>query len=219
MSSFSRKNKKRTRITSPYQSASDSIGTLERGCRITGITKGQFSLLDLIQAIAAQTGPAALTVSTWSTGIRDTANLGVLIERKAFTSVRLCLDRSFSGRQPKYVEEVVRVWGTENIRMTRNHAKFFLLRNNDWNICCRSSMNLNRNPRLEQYDVDDDLELCLFFENIIDDIFTSMPHGLTKKVATCDAVFPELLGGGISDQYAPKDVPASWPTGAPADWG
>jgi hypothetical protein len=99
---------KRTLKKSPYQCATESIGTLEKNARITGVTKGQFSLLDLIHAIADQTGPAALTVSTWSTGIRDTVNLGLLKDRGLFTSVSLCLDRSFSGRQPAYVEEVIR---------------------------------------------------------------------------------------------------------------
>ena len=163
-------------------------------------------LLDLIRAVAEQTGPAALTVSTWSTGIRDTQNMGVLQDQGMFTSVRLCLDRSFAGRQPRYMSEVIRVWGEENIRMTRNHCKFFMLRNDQWNICCRSSMNLNRNPRLEQYDLDDSLKLCEFFEEIIDEIFDKMPPGLTRTSRKCDQVFAEVLGGGLSDSYSAKDL-------------
>jgi len=209
----------RTFKSSPCQAAEDSIGVLAAGARITGITKGQFSLLDLIRAISGQTGPAALTVSTWSTGIRDTQNLGILIDQGAFSSVRLCLDRSFAGRQPQYLAGVIETWGTENIRMTRNHAKFFMLRNDKWNICCRSSMNLNRNPRLEQFDIDDSPEMCDFFENVIGEIFEKMPEGLTKKVAVCDQVFPELLGGGISDKYALKDIPKLWADIAPIQWG
>ncbi len=197
---------KRTLTTSPSQSARESIGTLAAGARITGVTKGQFSLLDLIRAVADQIGPAALTVSTWSTGIRDTGNLATLIDRGTFTSVSLCLDRSFAGRQPKYVEEVIRVWGQENIRMTRNHAKFFMLRNEAWNICCRSSMNLNRNPRLEQFDLDDNLEICEFFAKVIAEIFEKMPPGMIRPTAVCDKVFRDLIGGGLSDQYNPGDM-------------
>ncbi len=192
--------------TTPYQSARDCIGTLASGHRLTAVTKGQFSLLDLIRAVSDQVGPAALTVSTWSTGIRDTQNLGVMIDRGAFTSVSLCLDRSFAGRQPQYLAEVIRTWGIANIRMTRNHAKFFMLRNEAWNICVRSSMNLNRNPRLEQFDLDDSVELCEFFQKIIDEIFEKMPAGLIRKTETCDKVFGELIGGGLSDQYAPADM-------------
>jgi hypothetical protein len=197
---------KRILKKSPFQSAKDSIGELSKGFRSTGVTKGQFSLLDLIRAIAEQIGPSDLTVSTWSTGIRDTENLGMLINKHLFTSVSLCLDRSFAGRQPQYLESVVRVWGWDNIRMTRNHAKFFMLRNDSWDICCRSSMNLNRNPRLEQYDIDDSLELCEFFQGVIDEIFEKMPPGLTKKCKKNDAVFSGLLGGGLSDAYNPGDI-------------
>lgn len=206
-----RPSPKRKIIIAPYQAAQDCLGKITPECSIIGITKGQFSLLDLIRAVSDQVGPAALTVSTWSTGIRDTQNLGILINQGAFTSVSLCLDRSFSGRQPKYVQEVIRVWGQENIRMTRNHAKFFLLRNHIWNICCRSSMNLNRNPRLEHFDIDDNLELCELFASIIEEIFEKMPPGLTKKVKTCDKVFGQLLGGGLSDQYLPENL-AEWGT-------
>lgn len=207
-----RKPPKRKIVTAPYQCAKDCIGQIDHGCSIIGVTKGQFSLLDLIRAVVDQTGPANLTASTWSTGIKDTHNIGTLIDKGMFTSVRLCLDRSFSGRQPKYVSEVIETWGEENIRMTRNHAKFFLLRNKEWNICSRSSMNLNKNPRLEQFDIDDNLELCEFFENIINDIFEKMPPGLTKRVKKCDQVFPQLLGCGISDQYNQEDIMKDWAT-------
>lgn len=114
--------------------------------------------------------------------------------------------RSFFGRQPGYVKDVIRVWGNENIRMTNNHAKFFMLRNERWNICCRSSMNLNRNPRLEQFDIDDSLELCEFFAEIVREIYVKMPPGLRRGSAQCDLVFADLLGGGISDQYSFEDV-------------
>ncbi len=197
---------KRILKVSPYQSAKDCIGVLEPGHRLTAVTKGQFSLLDLISAVSDQIGPAALTVSTWSTGIRDTQNLGILIDQGAFTSVSLCLDRSFSGRQPQYVEEIIKVWGQENIRMTRNHAKFFMLRNEAWNICVRSSMNLNRNPRLEQFDLDDSAEICEFFKGVVEEIFEKMPAGLTRKTKVCDKVFEGLIGGGFSDQYAEADL-------------
>lgn len=197
---------KRIAKTFPHQSARESIGTLQPGSRMTGVTKGQFSLLDLIRAITEQTGPASLTVSTWSTGIRDTENLGVLIDRGMFTSVALCLDRSFAGRQPQYLDAVVRTWGWDNIRMTRNHAKFCLIRNDKWNICVRSSMNLNRNPRLEQYDIDDSVELCDFFQGVIDEVFEKMPPGMTRSCEICDPVFAGMMGGGISDCYAASDL-------------
>ena len=77
--------------------------------------------------------------------------------------------------------------------MTRNHAKFFLLRNDNWHICVRSSMNLNRNPRLEQFDLDDSKELCDFFQGIISEIFEKMPAGLTRSTKICDPVFNEII--------------------------
>lgn len=201
-----RKSPRRTIVVAPYQAAEEAVGAIDPGCSIAGVTKGQFSLLDLIRAVSVQTGPAALTLSTWSTGIRDNVNVSLLLERGVFTSVMLLLDRSFAARQPGYVKDVVRVWGNENIRVTHNHAKFFMLRNERWNICCRSSMNLNRNPRLEQFDIDDSLELCEFFAEIVREIYVKIPPGLISESAQSDLDFADLLGGGISDQYSFEDV-------------
>lgn len=54
-------------------------------------------------------------------------------------------------------------------------------------------MNLNRNPRLEQFDLDDSEEICIFFQEIIDEIFEKMPPGLTRQTKVCDKVFSQLI--------------------------
>ncbi len=203
------KQKKHKEIIAPLESAKTAIGTIEKNCRIIGVTKGQFSLLDLISAVANQIGPCHLSVSTWSTGIRDTENLEILINKGIFKSVTLLIDRSFAGRQPKYIAEVLRVWGKKNVRVTRNHAKFCLLKNKGWNICIRSSMNLNRNPRLEQFDIDDNKEIYQLFQGVIDELYHEMPEGFIKETKVCDKKFAKILGGGISDKYAAKDL-KSW---------
>ena len=50
--------------------AARAVEGFEPGVMMTGITKGAFSMLDLIEAIVAETGPADVDVSTWTTGIR-----------------------------------------------------------------------------------------------------------------------------------------------------
>ena len=55
------------------QSAAEAIAQLERdGTELVGLTRGQFSLSDLIEAILNKTGPASLSISTW--GLLKKAN-------------------------------------------------------------------------------------------------------------------------------------------------
>lgn len=155
-------------VTSPAASADACIGALVPGVAITGLTMGQFSLLDLVEAVLRQTGPSEVVVSTWTTGIRDAERAAWLLEHGAIRSFALLTDRSFPGRQPAYCRALVARFGESAIRATRTHAKFALIRNGAWNICIRSSMNLNANPRFEQFDLDDSAALCAYFAEHVD---------------------------------------------------
>lgn len=150
-------------VATPSATAAACLGVLEPSVAITGLTMGQLSLLDLVEAVLAQTGPASVTVSTWTSGIRDIERAAWLLESGAIQSFALLTDRSFPGRQPAYCQALVARFGVGAIRSTRTHAKFALIRNDRWDICIRSSMNLNANPRFEQFDLDDSAVLCDYF--------------------------------------------------------
>ena len=47
-------------------SARQAIGQLARGMELYILTYGQFSLIDALIAIVEQTGPADVTLSTWT---------------------------------------------------------------------------------------------------------------------------------------------------------
>lgn len=46
-------------------------------------------------------------------------------------------------------------FGLDCIRVTKTHAKMMTVCNEHWSIAIRGSMNLNANPRCEQFDVSD----------------------------------------------------------------
>lgn len=206
----------RVKQTSPsfkaaaIQNASDCIGALTPGCRIIGLTKGQFSLIDLVRSVLVSTGPAHLMLSTWTTGIRDAENIEFLCNRGDILSLKLLTDRSFPGRKPEYVAAVRRIFGDESIRITRTHAKFALIENDQWHIAIRSSMNLNRNPRFEQFDLDDSEEICEFFRAHFDELSEMTPAGLFVECNEVDKVFRSSLGGGLSDVYSLDDDACWW---------
>lgn len=196
--------------TAATQNALDCIGLLKPNCRMIGLTKGQFSLIDLIRAVLVSTGPAHLVISTWTTGIRDTENVEFLMQKGDLKSLVLLTDRSFVGRKPEYVQAIRRVFGDESIRITRTHAKFALIENDQWHVAIRSSMNLNRNPRFEQFDLDDSEDICKFFRDHITELMESSQAGLFVPCHEVDDVFRKALGGGISDVYSFDDDVCWW---------
>ena len=189
-------------VRAPLETAEAALGTLTPGCRIFGMTKGQFSLLDLLRAILAQTGPADVVISTWTAGIRDAENADALMDTGAIRSLTLLTDRSFPTRKPEYCARLLEIFGADAIRCTRTHAKFLIIRNERWNLAVRSSMNLNRNPRFEQFDIDDDPALCDFVMEHVREMLQDAPRGFDFATAECDRAFAAALGGGLSDVYS-----------------
>jgi len=194
-------------IMLPSEPASVAVRGLRRGGRVVGMTKGQFSLIDLIRACLDLTGPADLTISTWTAGIRDAANVGFLQEKGYIRALRLLVDRSFPSRQPKYCDTILRVFGAESIRITNTHAKFAIIRNESWNLVIRSSMNLNRNRRFEQFDIDDSIEIADFFDGLIKEMESSQAAGLYVGGAEVERVFATAQGDTVT---AVDDTPSNY---------
>lgn len=153
------------------QSVADAVGPIEPGCEIFGVTKGQWSLVDLLEHCLAATGPADVVISTWTAASADiTFAMGFLGDGR-LKSLRFLVDFSFPSRQPAYCQALREAFGDEAIRITKNHAKFVLMRNERWNLVVRTSMNLNENRRLESFEVSDDAGMAGFLADLVDELF------------------------------------------------
>jgi hypothetical protein len=142
--------------------ATDAIGPLEKGCEIYCLTFGQFSLIDAICAIIEQTGPADVTLATWTAADADLTRAESMLASAKIRTMRYIVDRSFLTRMPHYCAAMRRLFGDECIRTTRSHAKWAVIRNERWTLAIRTSMNMNHNPRLENLEISDDPALiCL----------------------------------------------------------
>lgn len=168
------------------------LGEIAPGCRIVGVTKGRFSLIDLLAVVLDQTGPADVTVSTWATSIEDAESLSGLERVRTMT---LLVDRSLPSRGPDYHERLTRAFG-DRVLFTRVHAKFALVRNGRWNIAIRTSMNLNRNIRLEQFDLDDDAAICDFLQAVVTEVAAL---GVLRDKRDVDDAFERVLAGPGQD--------------------
>lgn len=155
------------------ESAARAIGSIKPGCEIFGFTKGQFSCIDVIWHCLRYTGPADVFIATWSAAAGDIKAAHKFLGDGRIRSIRFLVDYSFQSRKPDFCQELTATFGHECIRVTVTHAKYIMIRNDDWNLVIRTSMNLNYNPRYENFEISDSFEFAEFQQRIIDEIWNS----------------------------------------------
>ena len=197
--------KRTVRRTINAATAADAVGPVTHGAEIYGVSKGQFSLIELIEYLLQVSGPAHLVISTWTAAGADLAHARTLVDNGAILSARWLVDYSFPNRQPGYCQILRERFGDESIRTTANHAKFVLIHNDEWHLVLRTSMNLNLNRRLESYEISDDPEMAAWLLDIIADAFA----GDASDIATAHRApgrakaTSETIGGDI-DRRGPE---------------
>jgi len=173
-----RKTKPRTFKKVSSDTVHEIVGELEQGSEIFGLTKGQISLIDILSYVLDTTGPAHISISTWTAAESSvTQALGFLNSGKILT-MRLMIDPSFKARKPGFCKSLISIFGPDSIRSFRNHSKFILVKNDNWNISIRTSMNLNQNPRMESFDISTDAEMFHFLNSVVDEIFLKIPNDI-----------------------------------------
>lgn len=176
MTAHARKVRKARHRLSKVANARDTIEGFGPGIDIVGLTYGQFSLLDLIEAALEVTGPADVTISTWSAGFYDVEAAVRFRDNGLLRSCRFLMDSS-AKRGQATPGDVADLFGPDSVRTSRSHAKFVLIRNKDWAVVITSSMNLNLNPRLEQFEMTDDVDRYDFFDAFVQSVWTDLPEG------------------------------------------
>lgn len=195
MKSHKKKIKKKDIRTIKRGSAIQAIGTLEKNIDLFILTYGQFSLIDGLMAILRQTGPAHVAISTWTASYTHLDQVASLLATSEMLSIKLIVADSFKTRKPEWHRYMYTLFGSKTIREINTHAKFIIIRNEKWDICITTSMNLNGNPRLENIEITDNKELAEFFQLIIDDTFDEIP----EMENTC--VLPKLENVPESVQF------------------
>lgn len=167
-----------------YSHAKEAVGDIQPGCEIFGLTGGQFSLIDLMIHCLNTTGPAGITISTWTAANADLQFAHSLLSSGQIRSMRFLIDTSFQARQPLYCQALRERFGDDCIRITKNHCKFVIIENGSWHLVIRTSMNLNLNRRLESFEISDDSRLSQHLNTFVDFIFkTHQPGEQFKKSA------------------------------------
>lgn len=169
--------KRRARV-SKVANARDTLRDFDKGREVYVMTYGQFSIMDAVEAVLEKTGPADVSISTWTAASADLSRSAEHLYNSRIRSIRFLVDRSFLTRQAQYAAKLIELFGEGAVRTTRSHAKFVTIVNDEWNVVMPTSMNLNENRRLEFLHVVDDAELCGFFNAVVDEVFAEEPPGL-----------------------------------------
>ena len=191
--------KRRWRRVSGVEHAAEMIGPIERDVEICGLTNGQFSLIDMIAHVLDCIGPADIALSTWTMGIYEQEHAAAFVENGRIRRMRMRVDPSMFGRKPELAGALVRKFGAESFRAVNTHAKFCVLTNDEWAVTIRSSMNLNRNRRIEGFDISEDRGLADWFLEIVDEIW--------RMAAGSDGTQSLAFFEGILDKF--ERAPAS----------
>lgn len=179
--------------------AAQAIGPVVPGLEVYVLTFGQFSLIDALHYLVEQTGPADVDVSVWTAAHADLTRSAALLEQSSIRRMRWVVDRSFEARQPSFIARMRQLFGDGAIRVTASHCKFVAIRNEQWNLAVRTSMNLNENPRLENIEVSDDSGLCGFLTGVVDSIFVEAPEGdFRARMTALEGVAAVKPEGGLT---------------------
>lgn len=183
----------------------------EKDCHLMGLTMGQFSLIDMIHETLKLTGPADLYIATWSAGIKDAHQVKWMLDTDLIRGVRLLTDHSYVNRQSKYAMAIEELFGRENIRSSEMHAKFVIIKNEEYSVTILSSMNLNANRTCETFTIYENAEICQFYMDFVNHHFDNMKDGWERS----SSVARECVESFFAKQAKQKPIAKSF---APRHW-
>lgn len=196
---------KRYFVASRLECAAETIGRLDKGDEVCGLTCGQFSMIDILEHMLNEAGPADVFISTWTAGIYDVERAQQLAENGNIRSIRWMMDRAMFSKSPQYAGPMIEAFGLDAFRDTNVHAKVTLVASDTKRMVCRSSMNINKNLKTEQFDISVCDEVHAFFLEWADELW-----GAAKPDLAADPVFKVVF-----DKFTTLrgDAPAmAWPS-------
>ena len=182
-------------------SARQVADRVDKNSRVMGLTRGEYSLIDIIHAILQKIGKANVACVTWSAGIKDAYQVKWMCDTDLINSFTLITDHSYATRQRKYVLAITDLFGEENIRTSEIHAKFTLIWNDDWKICIRHSMNLNANRTCESFEIDEGDEVFDFYMDFVEYITQEQKVGFESR----NFVVNKTLDNYFQEKQEPAD--------------
>lgn len=200
-----RQHKRRYFVSSRLEGAAETIGPLRAGDEVSGLTCGQFSMIDILEHMLNEAGGASdVFVSTWTSGIYDVERAAQLKARGNIRSIRWMMDRAMFSKSPQYAGPMIDAFGLESFRDTNVHAKITLVASDAKRMVCRASMNLNKNLKTEQFDISVCDEMFAFYERWANELWDS-----AAPDKDAESVFKDVWGRFTSLRGEPEQF--AWP--------
>jgi hypothetical protein len=204
--SLRRAHKKRYFVASRLEGAAETIGQLNHGDEICGLTCGQFSMIDILEHMLNEAGgPADVFVSTWTAGIYDVERAASLASNGNIRSIRWLMDKALFSKSPTYSGPMIEAFGLDAFRDTSVHAKVTLVASDTKRMVCRSSMNLNKNLKTEQFDISVCDEAHGFFLGWADELWAA-----AEPKADVEHVFKAVWDRYTATRGNPPE--SAWPS-------
>lgn len=181
---------RRKRAVESFQTATDCIGQITHGAALFAITRGQFSMIDATLACLDQVGPADVSLWTWTVAEYEIECLERLQRDGRVKNALLVIDYGARNKNAGLIKTWKSCFGVDSVRYVVNHAKIVTIRTDEFRLLLRGSMNLNFNPRFEQFDLTEggeDFDLVKRIESelpILGDCASGKECFKASKVAT-----------------------------------
>ena len=182
-----------------FDNVAASIGPLERGMALFAVTRGQWSMIDAIMYVLDRMGGGSLSVWTWVVADYEIKAVTSLMLRGDIRAATMVVDISADNRNREMLAEWRSFFGPDSVRIVRNHAKIARVWNDEYRFLLRGSMNLNWNPRFEQFDLTEGGEDF----DLIERIEAELPV-LPAKYMNADVHAATKLGRVFSDDVISK---------------
>jgi hypothetical protein len=144
---------RRARAVQSFKTAAECIGRIEAGVAVFAVTRGQFSMIDAIIACLDQVGPANVSVWTWTVAEYEVECLDRLRNDGRVLAGKMIIDHGARVKNAAVIRQWKSAFGTDSVRYVLNHSKIATVDGGGFRILLRGSMNLNHNPRFEQFDL------------------------------------------------------------------
>ncbi len=144
---------RRAKAVESFKTAADCIGTIEPGHSLFAITRGQFSMIDAVLACLDQSGPADVSLWTWTVAEYEIECLERLRNDGRVRDATLVIDHGARNKNAGLIRQWKSTFGADSVRYVVNHSKIATIKSDKFKLLLRGSMNLNFNPRFEQFDL------------------------------------------------------------------
>ena len=155
----------------------ETVGDIEPGDSVFVLTAGGFSMVEFIEHVLRQTGPADVDIVTFTVTGAEVSYLYRLALLHHMRSVRFVVDANILQRHEVYGRLLRERFGDDAVRSARLHAKWTTIRNERYSIVMTGSLNLTYSPAVEQVEINDDPELAGFLTARMDAIFRNQEPG------------------------------------------